>query len=77
MEKGSLPVEYKGKSLSEINLDNDVMKYPEENNAGTLLLLNICDTIMKISHCYFQLAFQFYLSRPLRALIFYHQRIDF
>lgn len=36
MEKGSLPVEYKGKSLAEINLDEN-LEYPEENIEGKLL----------------------------------------
>lgn len=31
MEKGSIPLEYKGKSLAEINLDV-ALEYPEEDD---------------------------------------------
>lgn len=33
MEKGSLPAEFKGKSLSEIEFDENT-EYPEEHNEG-------------------------------------------
>lgn len=38
IEKGSLPVEYKGKSLNDINFDEDA-EYPEENNEGKFYIL--------------------------------------
>ena len=52
MEKGSLPVEYKGKSLSEINLDEN-FEYPEEEDdtckdhkvCGKKTKTNLCNSL--------------------------------
>lgn len=37
MEKGLLPIEYKGKSLEEIPIE-DIMEHPEEDDEGILSL---------------------------------------
>lgn len=36
MEKGSVPVEYKGKSLAEIDLDSNLEYAEEDNKPGSL-----------------------------------------
>jgi hypothetical protein len=40
MEKGTIPAEYKGKSLSEINCDIN-LEYAEENNDGKCIKSNL------------------------------------
>ncbi|KAK5648222.1 hypothetical protein RI129_003114 [Pyrocoelia pectoralis] len=41
MEKGSVPIEYKGKSLAEINLDPNLEYVEEDNNEGVILLNSV------------------------------------
>jgi hypothetical protein len=40
MEKGTIPAEYKGKSLGEINFDIN-LEYAEENNDGKCIKSNL------------------------------------
>ncbi len=49
MEKGTIPVEYKGKSLAEINFDLN-LEYAEENNDGKCVKNIYCLFCLKFKH---------------------------